>query len=79
MVTTLKSFAALKISCINFFLFAMIKYHDQRQLIEERADLGFQFQETESSMARKAWTGGSSRKVTGHIESLDRNQKDNRK
>lgn len=79
MVTTFQSFAALKISCINFFFVAMIKYHDQRQLIEERAYLRFQFQETESSMARKAWNGGSSRKVASHIESLDRNQKDNRK
>lgn len=56
----------------------MIKYHDQRQLIEERTSLGFQFQETESSMARKAWDVGSSRKAAGHIGSLDRNQ-ENRK
>lgn len=46
MVTTLQSFAALTISCINFFCVAMIKYHDQRQLIEEKTYLGFQFQET---------------------------------
>lgn len=78
MVTTLQSFAALTISCINFFFVAMIKYHDQRQLIEERTSLGFQFQETESSMARKAWNVGSSRKAAGHIGSLDRNQ-ENRK
>lgn len=79
MVTTLQSFAALTISCINFFFVAMIKYHDQRQLIEEKTYLNFQFQETESSMARKAWNVGSSRKAAGHIESLDRNQKENRK
>lgn len=78
MVTTLQSFVALTISCINFFFVAMIKYHDQRQLIEERTSLGFQFQETESSMARKAWDVGSSRKAAGHIGSLDRNQ-ENRK